>query len=94
MEEYLTIAEIATRLKLSPKTIRNKMASGELVRGVHYFKRKGMTPRLKWSRVQVWLEETDESPHEMAAIPLKRGSLLRIPLTADARRTIQRANGL
>ncbi len=94
MEEYLTIAEIATRLKLSPKTIRNKMASGELVRGVHYFKRKGMTPRFKWSKVQVWLEETDESTQEVAAIPLKRGSLLRIPLTAEARRTIQRANGL
>lgn len=94
MEEYLTIAEIATRLKLSPKTIRNKMASGELVKGVHYFKRKGMTPRFKWSKVQLWLEESDGSTQEVAAIPLKKGSLLRIPLTSEARRTIQKANGL
>src|SRR5713226_9333066 len=27
-EEYLTIDELAARLKVSPKTIRNKMASG------------------------------------------------------------------
>lgn len=94
MEEYLTIAEIASRLKLSPKTIRNKMASGELVKGVHYFKRRGMTPRFKWSKVQLWLENSDEATQEIAAIPLKRGSLLRIPLTAKARRTIQSANGL
>ena len=28
MEEYLTIAEVAARLKIKPKTVKNKMASG------------------------------------------------------------------
>jgi len=29
-EEYLTIAEVAARLKIKPKTVKNKMASGNL----------------------------------------------------------------
>ena len=36
-EEYLTIEELAARLKVKPKTIKNKMASGIFRRGVHYF---------------------------------------------------------
>ena len=37
MEEYLTIAEVAARLKIKPKTIKNKMAAGIFRRGVHFF---------------------------------------------------------
>ncbi len=58
-EEYLTINEVAARLKVSPKTIRNKMASGTFRKGVHYFSPKGLRPRFKWSVVQAWLEEKD-----------------------------------
>jgi hypothetical protein len=49
MEEYLTIAELAARLKLSKKSIRNKMSSGDFRLGVHYFRPKGMAPRFKGS---------------------------------------------
>src|SRR5262245_29442713 len=36
LEEYLTISEVAARLKVKPKTVRNKMASGVFRQGVHY----------------------------------------------------------
>ena len=55
-EEYLTIDEVAARLKVSPKTIRNKMCSGIFRKGVHYLSPRGLRPRFKWSAVQAWLE--------------------------------------
>jgi hypothetical protein len=51
MEEYLTIAEVSERLKVKPKTIKNKMAAGIFKRGVHYFSSLGFGPRFKWSAV-------------------------------------------
>jgi hypothetical protein len=74
VEEYLTISEVATRLKIAPKTIKNKMAAGIFQKGVHYFSPQGLGPRFKWSAVVAWLEQsltpavdTDES------IPMARG---------------------
>ena len=55
-EEYLTIQELAQRLKLSPKTIRNKMTTGILKGGVHYFSPPGLAPRFKWSAIVAWME--------------------------------------
>jgi len=45
VEEYLTIAEVAARLKVKPKTVKNKMAAGIFQRGVHYFSPPGLGPR-------------------------------------------------
>jgi len=45
IEEYLTIAELAARLKVKPKTIKNKMALGVFKKGVHYFSPPGLGPR-------------------------------------------------
>ena len=45
MEEYLTITELAARLKVKPKTVKNKMAAGIFQRGVHYFSPPGLGPR-------------------------------------------------
>jgi hypothetical protein len=58
--EYLTIGEVAERLKVKPKTIKNKMASGIFQRGVHYFSPPGLGPRFKWSAVVTWLEASHE----------------------------------
>ena len=55
-EQYLTIAEVAERLKLSPKTVKNKMATGAFGQGVHYFRPPGMQVRFKWSAVVRWIE--------------------------------------
>jgi hypothetical protein len=59
-DEYLTIAEVGARLKLAPKTVKNKMASGIFQRGVHYFSPPGISARFKWSAVIAWLEEADQ----------------------------------
>ena len=74
-EEYLTIAETAARLKLSPKTIKNKMAAGMFKKGVHYFSPAGMTPRFKWSAVVSWLEDAEvaEPEADIDSIPMARG---------------------
>lgn len=78
-EEYLTIIEVAARLKVSLKTIRNKMASGTFRKGVHYFSPKGLRPRFKWSVVQAWLEEKDPPQEEEDLIPMAHGYFLGKP---------------
>jgi hypothetical protein len=62
-EEYLTIAELSERLKVKPKTIKNKMARGIFQRGVHYFSPPGLGPRFKWSAVVTWLEQGKQTEH-------------------------------
>lgn len=75
MEEYLTIAEVAARLKIKPKTIKNKMAAGIFQRGVHYFSPKGLGPRFKWSAIVAWLETNDAKldSDDTDSIPMARG---------------------
>jgi len=80
--EYLTVQQVADRLGLDVKTVQNKMSQGVLVRGVHWFRPRGMYPRFKWSAIIAWLEER-ESPAEgeptaqagdlISAIPMSRG---------------------
>lgn len=78
-EEYLTIAEVAGRLKVKPKTVKNKMASGIFRRGVHYFSPPGIGPRFKWSAVVAWLEQTQKPDveEEGDSIPMPRNYRLR-----------------
>jgi len=82
-EEYLTIAELSSRLKISPKTIKNKMASGIFKKGVHYFSPKGLRPRFKWSAVVAWLEGAEEqtTQEDNGSIPMARGYFLGEPST-------------
>jgi hypothetical protein len=77
-EEYLTIKELSARLKLKPKTVKNKMTSGILRKGVHYFSPVGLGPRFKWSAIVAWLEEKDKQIAEQPAnaVPMARGYLL------------------
>jgi hypothetical protein len=72
-EEYLTISEVALRLKVKPKTIKNKMAAGGFTRGVHYFRPSGMSARFKWSAVVEWLEREQATPSNEDSIPMARG---------------------
>jgi hypothetical protein len=82
-EEYLTIEELAARLKVKPKTIKNKMANGTLRKGFHYFSPKGLRPRFKWSAIVAWLEEKEDNPKAIdgGGIPMARGYYLREPST-------------
>jgi hypothetical protein len=72
LDDYLTISEVAVRLKLKPKTIKNKMAAGVFKKGVHYFSPAGLGPRFKWSAVIAWLE-CEEMPKPEESIPMARG---------------------
>lgn len=83
IEEYLPVAELAKRLHLDPKTIQNKMSMGIFQKGIHYFRRPGITPRFKWSAICLWIEERDRTEMEVGVvnqeieIPMSRGYLLR-----------------
>ena len=66
LEEYLTIDELAARLKLKPKTIKNKMVNGTFIKGIHYFSPAGMGPRFKWSAVVAWLEAGEQEQAKAA----------------------------
>lgn len=61
-EEYLTVSELAGRLKLNPKTVRNRMHDGTWHRGVHWFSRSGISPRFRWSAIVGWLEAPAPPP--------------------------------
>ena len=79
VEEYLRIGEVADRLKVKPKTVKNKMASGIFRKGVHYFSPQGLGPRFKWSAVVAWLEQSREPEAESDgdSIPMPRSYRLR-----------------
>lgn len=55
-DEYLTVSEVSSRLKLSPKTVRNRMHDGTWRRGEVWFSPRGLAPRFKWSALVQWLE--------------------------------------
>ena len=80
-DEYLTISEVAARLKVKPKTVRNKMASGVFRKGVHYIRPKGFGTRFKWGAVVALLEseETGTPDVPVDAIPMARGYRLGEP---------------
>jgi len=80
-EEYLTITELSSRLKIKPKTIQNKMAVGIFRKGVHYVSPKGIRPRFKWSAIVAWLEEEETPQESNGAIPMARGYFLGEPST-------------
>jgi hypothetical protein len=70
--EYLTVNEVARRLKVTAKTVRNRMASGIYQKDVHYFCPSGSDkrgrpwssdPLFKWSAIVGWVEgEKPSSP--------------------------------
>ena len=78
MEEYLRIAEAAALLRISPRTLRNKMSAGVLRLGVHYFSPPGLGPRFKRSAIVSWIEQAQRAPEaEGDSIPMPRSYRLR-----------------
>jgi len=55
-EEYLTVRQVAERIKYREQTLRNLMSAGVFKRGVHYFKRRRRVVFV-WSSVEQWLRE-------------------------------------
>lgn len=62
--EYLTTSEAAALLRVTPKTLRNKVAAGIFVEGQHYFRKPGLGPRWKQAALILWLEGKDSSSQE------------------------------
>ena len=58
MEEYLTVKELAERIKLAPQTIYNLISLGRFVLGIHYVKPSPKKVLFKWAAVVAWLEDT------------------------------------
>jgi hypothetical protein len=59
-EEYLTVRQVAERIKYREQTIRNMMSAGVFSRGIHYFKRRRRVVFL-WSSLEQWLREDSSS---------------------------------
>ncbi len=69
-DEYLTVSEVASLLKVSPKRVRNMMSGGAFQSGDHFFRRPGIGPRFLRSRVEAWLQNRHAVSAE--AIPMAR----------------------
>lgn len=69
-DEYLTVAEVASLLKVSPKRVRNMMSSGAFQPGEHFFRRRGIGPRFLRSRIDAWLRDGHDRPGN--TIPMAR----------------------
>ena len=79
MDAYLTIPEVAALLRVKPKTIRNKIASGVFKEGLHFFRPPGLGTRFKRSAVVAWLEQSQKaiSDEQGDDIPMARGDMMR-----------------
>ncbi len=69
-DEYLTVGEVASILKVSPKRVRNMMSSGSFRAGMDFFRRPGIGPRFVRSRLEAWLRDSDRASDE--PIPMAR----------------------
>jgi len=80
-DEYLTISEVADRLRVSPKRVRNLMAAKVFVRGEHFFRPRGIGPRFRWSRVVAWLEDQSQGSAEPIPMARSKARLAAAPAT-------------
>jgi len=55
MEKYLTTAELSTRIKMAPGTIRNLVWKKELKENTHYVKPTKGKLLFVWSEIEAWL---------------------------------------
>ena len=54
--EFISMREVAQRLRWSKRTVREKVRTGVFRRGEHFFEPSGCQPRWKWSAVVAWME--------------------------------------
>lgn len=68
--EYMTTREAGEFLRLSPKSLRNKIALGIFREGIHYHTRRGIGLRWIHSALVSWLEGTDRNERDDDRLPL------------------------
>jgi excisionase family DNA binding protein len=74
LSRYLTVKETAELLRLSERTVRNKIFEKIFKKGVHYVRQPGIGVRFKAEALVAWLEGTNDASNEeekQAAAPLK-----------------------
>jgi len=69
-ERFISLKELCQRLSVAKQTIYNKIGSGVIVEGVHFFKPTGGKLLFKWSAMLEWVESTG------AKIPPSSNTLL------------------
>lgn len=70
---YLTTAELAERIKYTPRTIRNQLLDYKLLEGVHYIRPFGGRKILfLWEKI-----EEDMQPKATGGIPMAAGGVCR-----------------
>jgi hypothetical protein len=68
VEEYLTVNELGSRIKMASGTIRNLVWQKRLMQNIHYVK---PTPRkllFIWSAIEVWLRGASVSSAELHGV--------------------------
>jgi len=73
---FLTIAEAAEFVRVSPKRIRNLMADGTLREGQHFVRPKGLGPRFRRDALMDWLDPPQLD--HANAIPMARRGARRV----------------
>ncbi len=68
--EYMTTREAGEFLRLSPKSLRNKIALGIFREGIHYHTRRGIGLRWLHAALVSWLEGTDRDESGDRRLPL------------------------
>ncbi len=58
-EEYLTVTQLAARIKFSPRSIYNMISSEKFVKGKHYVKPSRKKVLFLWSAIRIWMEHDD-----------------------------------
>jgi hypothetical protein len=66
----MTTREAGELLRLSPKSLRNKIALGIFREGVHYHTRRGIGLRWLHSALVAWLAGTDRRDETEGDLPL------------------------
>ena len=80
MEEYLTVKELSSRIKMAPGTIRNLVWKGVLLENIHFVR---PTPRkilFVWNRIEAWIhgKENGEMPEIRSKKDNQTSSLINI----------------
>ena len=67
MEEYLTVDELAARIKYSRQSLYNLIHRGTLVLGKHFLKPTPKKILFKWSEIHLWMGDDGKASEESVA---------------------------
>ena len=62
-EEYLTVEELAGRIKFSRQSIYNLIFKREFILNEHYLKPRPKKILFKWSAIKAWMEKAPSKPN-------------------------------